>query len=506
MGYSKIPLKFAALVLTFFCLSSATSFAKNFSPATGTVSPNNSLSKPEITVNFTTTYSDANGYPDIQYASFLINTSTSPKKCFYGYYNQNTKKLYIRDDTNTTWIGGFAPGSGNIIENSFAKLVCSKTTVSGSNTSLTITWSVVFKPTFIGSKNIYLKVADNSNASTAWVKKGTWTISLNPPPTINSITPVDDSVFLAGAKIDIQINATDLYNDSLEYQFSIGGKVKQVWSTSRFYTWQTTASDKGYVNITCEVRDNGGARVFKTITYSIINPTTQQILQKVASNYALIRDKKMDVTMTSKFNNENFGQTIYTRHYFKKPSKQRTDTFSSQDGAEASKTETQIILGADTYLIDPISHVKASRNILKELKITQKQLYQMDEIYSLSLFLSAHKIIRKDNIEDLTRGLVTIEVVPKAASNIYSKLELQIDYFKGIKTKSLTCFKEDDQDKLKQAIVITDTQKMPNGTWVPKAQVKTLYLKNDNLVMTYNFENIQINTGLSDYLFDPKRQ
>ncbi|MDD5531137.1 MAG: hypothetical protein PHX21_14050, partial [bacterium] len=103
---------------------------------------------------------------------------------------------------------------------------------------------------------------------------------------------------------------------------------------------------------------------------------------------------------------------------------------------------------------------------------------------------------------DLTKGLVTIEVSPNTTNNIYSKLGIQVDYFKGIKTKSLTYFNEDNQDKLKQAIEITDSKKMPNTAWVPKAQVKTLYLSEGNLIMTSKFKDIRINQGLDDELFD----
>ena len=101
----------------------------------------------------------------------LINTSASGLNFFYGYYNQNSNKLYLRDDANTAWLGGFSPASANIIENSYTKLDCSQTTVSGSGTTLTVKWRITFKSTFIGvqAKNLYLYLRDDSNLYQGWI-------------------------------------------------------------------------------------------------------------------------------------------------------------------------------------------------------------------------------------------------------------------------------------------------------------------------------------------------
>jgi hypothetical protein len=81
----------------------------------------------------------------------------------------------MMDDAGTTFIGGFAPGSPNVIENSYAKLDCSKTTVSGSGSTLTVTWSVSFKLAFAGTKHMYVSVRD-PDVSIPWAALGTWTI------------------------------------------------------------------------------------------------------------------------------------------------------------------------------------------------------------------------------------------------------------------------------------------------------------------------------------------
>lgn len=145
-------------------------------PLVGTIVPSSGTSRKNQAVNFVTTYLDVDGWQNIQYVYLLFNTSIDGAKCFYGYYNQNTNRLYLRNNANTGWIGGYAPGSSYIIENSYAKLNCSKTTVSGSGAGLTVNWNVTFKSTFTGAKNSYLYVKDDANAYNGWIQKGSWTI------------------------------------------------------------------------------------------------------------------------------------------------------------------------------------------------------------------------------------------------------------------------------------------------------------------------------------------
>lgn len=345
-----------------------------------------------------------------------------------------------------------------------------------------------------------------------WVRSGkTYTLDFklipsNQPPQITSITPLSGSEFLSGANVLITVIASDPEGDALQYQFSIAGQIKQPWSSNNAYSWQTSEADIGLNEISCEVKDSQGAAASQNLSYSILNPTLEDILQKVADNYALVNDKIMDVTITSQFNSQTFGQTIYTRHYFKNPDKQRTETFSNPDRTDNSMTEIQIVAGPTVYLIEPISKSKSKRDISNELNLTQEELNQMDEIYHLQDFLTSHNLSRKDNPQDLANGLVTIEATSKISNGVYSKLGIQIDYFKGLRRKSQTYLSENIQDKLRQSIEIVDSEEMSNGAWVPRKEVKTLYLTDGNLTMTFDFANIQINTGLADYLFDPERQ
>ncbi len=169
----------------------------NSAPSVGTITPASGVSPVNTPVTFTTTFTDPNGWQDIQFGMLLINTSVNGKNTCYGYYNQNTNKLYLMNDDGTSWLGGFAPGSANIIENSYAKLDCSKTTVSGSGITLTVKWNISFKDAFSGTtvKNTYLYVRDDFNATGTWQQKGTWLVGVDSAPAVGTITPSSGTSF-----------------------------------------------------------------------------------------------------------------------------------------------------------------------------------------------------------------------------------------------------------------------------------------------------------------------
>ena len=145
-------------------------------PAAGTITPSKGLSLSGAAVNLTTSYSDPNGWQDLNQVQLLINTAIDGKNCAYVKYVPSTNKLYFANDAGTAWLGGFTLGSANTIENSYGKLDCAKTTVSSSGNTLTVNWNITFKPSFVGIKNTYLLAIDKASVNSGWVQKGTWEI------------------------------------------------------------------------------------------------------------------------------------------------------------------------------------------------------------------------------------------------------------------------------------------------------------------------------------------
>ena len=476
-------------------------YLSNQAPQIGNILPVSGGSGAGQSAVFTTTFSDANGWQDIKEAYFLINTAINGANCFYGYYDRNSNKFYLRNDTNTIWLGGYLPGSAKIIENSYAALDCSKAAVSGLAETLTLKWAITFKAASIGAKKAYLSVKDNANASSGWAQKGTWDIKAsNKPPQITSILPDNNSVFLAGAKINIQTNASDPDNDPLQYQFSIGGTVKQTWSSANTYIWQTSSADKGAVSITCEVKDSNSNLTSKTISIRILDPTTQEILKKVADNYAKISDFSADMTLSSTLDAKPFGATDYCRYYFQAPNKEKTETFN--DSTRKVKTEIVIVDKSTMYFIDPVNKNKEQVDLLSDTGVSSDQFNQMDIYYNLDNFLKNHDVTRDDFKTDFNNMIVVINAAPKIKNDLYSRIEIYVDYAKGLIVKMLH-YKNDELPQILEAL---GSRKMANGAWVVNKVRKNPNFTAGNLMVTLVYENIKINSGLSDVIFDPTKQ
>ncbi|MFC1807881.1 hypothetical protein ACFL0T_05895, partial [Candidatus Omnitrophota bacterium] len=237
----------------------------NTPPENISISPSSGSSAHGQEVIFTSVYRDQDGYEDIKQAFLKINNTSSSRNCFYGYYDKPTNKLYLLSDDSSTWYGGFAPGSPNIIENSYTKLDCSRITVSGSGDDLTITWSATFNDNFVGTKNLYLYVRDQLDRFAGWEARGTWVI--NNLPNITSISLSSPNNFHQGWPITIGATASDPDGNTIEYRYSKDSTTIQDWTTLSQITWNPLPSDFGERTIKVEVRD----------TYAIGNSKQQQI-------------------------------------------------------------------------------------------------------------------------------------------------------------------------------------------------------------------------------------
>jgi len=157
--------------------SEATSIAANQRPSVGTVTPISSTAQVGVTKLFTTTYNDPNGYANLKWCFFLIGSSTALTNTVYLRYDQAGNKLWLRNNNDTTWLGGYATGSANTIQNGQAILDCSQTTVTKAGNQIKVHWAIKFKGGYTGNKNLYLKVMDICGLSAGWTKKGTVTIN-----------------------------------------------------------------------------------------------------------------------------------------------------------------------------------------------------------------------------------------------------------------------------------------------------------------------------------------
>jgi hypothetical protein len=174
---------------------------------------------PDQWVTFTTTATDADGWRNLQEIRFLTNTSTSQVNTVSLRYVRRTNKLYLRNDAGTAWSGGVAPGTNTVLENSQGRLDALKTTVTGSGTTLTVTWRVSYKPAYSGrSYKTYLWAKDKAT-STGWVQRGSWTVDGTPPPTpvVTDDGPTTDS----RSQLHATWTSSDPETGIAEYQYQI---------------------------------------------------------------------------------------------------------------------------------------------------------------------------------------------------------------------------------------------------------------------------------------------
>ncbi|MCE5324708.1 lectin like domain-containing protein [bacterium] len=109
----------------------------------------------------------------ISMAALLINDRKSTSNAVYVWYNVQTDRLYLRDDTGGRNIGGYTPGSNYVIENSQCKLYCKNTTVQNNINGLAINWSIELKPSMSGKKcKCWLYVKDVYGVYNGWSQMG----------------------------------------------------------------------------------------------------------------------------------------------------------------------------------------------------------------------------------------------------------------------------------------------------------------------------------------------
>lgn len=125
---------------------------------------------------FSFLYSDTGGAAQITVAQGLINASNSLTSACAFQYNKGANTFQIFQDNGSLNPATISPGSGSL-SNSQCTINGGGTTVASAGNSLVVNLSVTFTtPTFDGTKNIYMSVADTSGTTTSFQPMGSWTV------------------------------------------------------------------------------------------------------------------------------------------------------------------------------------------------------------------------------------------------------------------------------------------------------------------------------------------
>ena len=184
---SRLP--FIATVI--LALSAAAALAASQPPVTGAISPASGDLQAGAVYTFTATFDDPDGYEDIADCRVLLNTAISGANGIFVFYDAVSNKLFLRNDNNTAWLGGYAPGSAGSMDNSRCAVYCSGSSVSGSGNRLTVNLRILLKGSLGGTTlSEWLYAGDRSKLGDGWDLAGSIRVVASPkPPVTGTISP-----------------------------------------------------------------------------------------------------------------------------------------------------------------------------------------------------------------------------------------------------------------------------------------------------------------------------
>lgn len=130
---------------------------------------------------FTASYFDANGWKNLSYVTLRLGGSgtgstTNNDSAMVCVYNVQNGKLYLFNDAGAYVPQAAFPGTNVVLSNTQGSLDCARTTIMGSDKTLTLKWSVKAKAAFAGTRGIALFCRDKGGLSDGYDFFGTWTI------------------------------------------------------------------------------------------------------------------------------------------------------------------------------------------------------------------------------------------------------------------------------------------------------------------------------------------
>lgn len=175
-------------------LVASPALALNHAPVNAGFVPNIGHFAPNAKYAFRSNYSDADGASDLRHVFLLLNLTVSGANSIYLYYDVPTNKLYMRNDANTAWLGGYEPGSNNVIQNSRARLWCGEVVTAKVGNNFSIRWILSFFDVLQGQTlRPWMFVRDTAGATAGWESFGGFLIT-RPPVNLN-LNPASGSFY-----------------------------------------------------------------------------------------------------------------------------------------------------------------------------------------------------------------------------------------------------------------------------------------------------------------------
>ena len=236
-------------------------------PTNTSLTPNTGTIILDHKTSLASLYTDPAGYSDIKNCSLMINTGATTTGAGYFFYDAVNNLLYLRSTADDAFIGGYEPGSANVIYNGNIILYCADTTVDKIGNDMTVNWSIALGSFFAGNTcTAFMQVISISDIGDPMEQMGVFNTSIHKL----------DLLIKTGAESSYSgtgIFSTD-GNNQTKSQNAIPGqkktyllKAKNVGNSSETFTISGTAGGSGWTvkyyelpsnaDITSEVTGSG---------------------------------------------------------------------------------------------------------------------------------------------------------------------------------------------------------------------------------------------------------
>lgn len=132
---------------------------------------------------FTFTFTDANGFQDLEVVNVLVNNFLDGRFSCYIAYIPATNTLFLVNDGGTALLPGLLLSGLGSVSNSQCTVFGAGSSAVGSANSLTLTLEIAFQAGLAGNKLFYLAARDFATGNSGWQTAGVYEISgasLNP--------------------------------------------------------------------------------------------------------------------------------------------------------------------------------------------------------------------------------------------------------------------------------------------------------------------------------------
>ena len=139
----------------------------------------------------TFTFSDTDGYQDLNVMDVLIRDFLDGDHACYLAYSRPLNVLYLVDDSGTALLPGLTlNGSGNI-NNSQCGISGTGSFTEGNGSILTLTLNMTFSGSFAGNKVIYTAAGNTASINSGWQAVGVWSVpgTASAAPTVGGASP-----------------------------------------------------------------------------------------------------------------------------------------------------------------------------------------------------------------------------------------------------------------------------------------------------------------------------